>query len=400
MRGICFADRPPKHRGKKGEAHLLQLSGQRAANSDDWNVFATVRFDASVMVCYWCFMPLGIFNFGSVAITCESGCFAAMLRLCQDLKYICILFAVMFVRGFDSLLFRIAKYSECSAESLICAMVYIFRIHQRHANFYVNSLTLHRILLTAVLLGVKYLDDLRFQNEYFARLGGVVKRELNVLEVEMLFLLEFGLHITVDEYNSMLRLILLGNPSFLEHLQLRKIPPSVPSIDSIEPQHITPSLSSPVVTESTTVLVDRPSDRRRKLQWRAESTVVIPQECFRDSSQQAAKILDTNEMSVKCSVDNYDGFSATSLYPTWAFIAFDFHTRSPSYGIPEKGNDIVMLLFSFVTFRKPAVNVYLLNYSTIQAISGAQHYKTVRRRHTTIPLLRDIWSLSKNLLLS
>ena len=47
---------------------------------------------------------------------------------------------------------RIAKYSACSKECFVLALVYIDRIIQNNHNFTVNSLNVHRILITRLVL--------------------------------------------------------------------------------------------------------------------------------------------------------------------------------------------------------------------------------------------------------
>lgn len=44
---------------------------------------------------------------------------------------------------------RITDYIECSGEVFILAMVHIDRIHTKRPDFAIDSLTIHRLLLTA-----------------------------------------------------------------------------------------------------------------------------------------------------------------------------------------------------------------------------------------------------------
>lgn len=49
----------------------------------------------------------------------------------------------------------------------------------------------------------KFLDDRYFNNAFYAKIGGIPLKEMNSLEIELLFLSNFSLHVyreKVDEY--------------------------------------------------------------------------------------------------------------------------------------------------------------------------------------------------------
>jgi len=97
---------------------------------------------------------------------------------------------------------RIAKYSGCSSESLVLALVYIDRIIQGSQNFIVNSYSIHRLLITSVMLAAKFFDDQYYNNAYYAKVGSVTYSEMNALEVEFLFMLNFDLFVTTETYKQ------------------------------------------------------------------------------------------------------------------------------------------------------------------------------------------------------
>lgn len=51
------------------------------------------------------------------------------------------------------------------------------------------------------MLGAKFFDDTYYNNAYYAKVGGVPCKEINSLEVEFLFLVNFSLHVTEDMYS-------------------------------------------------------------------------------------------------------------------------------------------------------------------------------------------------------
>eukprot|EP00499_Haloplacidia_sp_CaronLabIsolate_P012247 CAMPEP_0196772278 /NCGR_PEP_ID=MMETSP1104-20130614/2147_1 /TAXON_ID=33652 /ORGANISM="Cafeteria sp., Strain Caron Lab Isolate" /LENGTH=255 /DNA_ID=CAMNT_0042142411 /DNA_START=173 /DNA_END=937 /DNA_ORIENTATION=+ len=96
---------------------------------------------------------------------------------------------------------RVQKYSACSAECFVLALIYIDRLIQMNS-FVVNSLNVHRVIITSVMLGAKFFDDQYYNNAYYARVGGVPTSEMNALEIEFLFLVNFSLHVTPEAYRN------------------------------------------------------------------------------------------------------------------------------------------------------------------------------------------------------
>ncbi|KAA0146823.1 hypothetical protein FNF27_07407 [Cafeteria roenbergensis] len=95
---------------------------------------------------------------------------------------------------------RIHKYASCSAECFILALVYIDRLIQGN-NLTLTSLNVHRVIITSVMLGAKFFDDQYFNNAYYAKVGGVPCPEMNSLELEFLFSINFSLQVSGEVYN-------------------------------------------------------------------------------------------------------------------------------------------------------------------------------------------------------
>jgi len=102
----------------------------------------------------------------------------------------------------DFYLKRIAQYSNCSAECFILALIYIDRLMRRNSRFLVNSLTVHRLIITSIMLGAKFFDDQFFSNAYFGEVGGVSSKEINMLEIDFLFMINFNLHVESNLYKT------------------------------------------------------------------------------------------------------------------------------------------------------------------------------------------------------
>jgi hypothetical protein len=96
---------------------------------------------------------------------------------------------------------RIHKYASCSSECFILALIYIDRLIQRN-NFLLTGLNVHRVVITAVLLAAKFFDDAYYNNAYYAKVGGVLVSEMNGLEVDFLFRINFSLHVTPELFEK------------------------------------------------------------------------------------------------------------------------------------------------------------------------------------------------------
>jgi Cyclin len=92
---------------------------------------------------------------------------------------------------------RIHKYASCSNECFILALIYIDRLIQRN-NFLLTELNVHRVVITAILLAAKFFDDAYYNNAYYSKVGGVLVSEMNGLEVDFLFRINFSLHVTPE----------------------------------------------------------------------------------------------------------------------------------------------------------------------------------------------------------
>lgn len=96
---------------------------------------------------------------------------------------------------------RIHKYASCSKECFILALIYIDRLIQRN-NFLLTELNVHRVVITAILLAAKFFDDAYYNNAYYAKVGGVLVSEMNGLEVDFLFRINFSLHVTPEVFDK------------------------------------------------------------------------------------------------------------------------------------------------------------------------------------------------------
>ena len=58
------------------------------------------------------------------------------------------------------------------------------------------------MVITAILLAAKFFDDAYYNNAYYAKVGGVLVSELNGLEVDFLFRINFSLHVQPEVFEK------------------------------------------------------------------------------------------------------------------------------------------------------------------------------------------------------
>ncbi|CAI0450538.1 unnamed protein product [Linum tenue] len=101
-----------------------------------------------------------------------------------------------------SYLERIFKYANCSPSCFVVAYVYLDRFAQKQPSIPISSLNVHRLLITSVLVSAKFMDDIYYNNAYYAKVGGISREEMNLLEVDFLFGIGFELNVTPTTFHT------------------------------------------------------------------------------------------------------------------------------------------------------------------------------------------------------
>eukprot|EP01017_Pseudomicrothorax_dubius_P020114 TRINITY_DN2205_c0_g4_i1.p1 TRINITY_DN2205_c0_g4~~TRINITY_DN2205_c0_g4_i1.p1 ORF type:complete len:270 (+),score=33.06 TRINITY_DN2205_c0_g4_i1:49-810(+) len=95
---------------------------------------------------------------------------------------------------------RIWKHSKNSVSCYIVALMYIDQLQHVVPNFALDSMNVHRLLLTSILLATKFLEDIFYNNEYFASVGGVDLEDLNTMEAQMFCLLSMNCSVSDEKF--------------------------------------------------------------------------------------------------------------------------------------------------------------------------------------------------------
>lgn len=84
-------------------------------------------------------------------------------------------------------LHRLARHATLTPPLLLAMVYYIDRLCALYQDFTINTLTVHRFLITAATVAAKGLSDSFWNNTTYARVGGVRVAELKLLELEFLY---------------------------------------------------------------------------------------------------------------------------------------------------------------------------------------------------------------------
>ncbi|GET90977.1 cyc2-like protein, putative [Leishmania tarentolae] len=96
---------------------------------------------------------------------------------------------------------RLVTYMRCSPEAFVFALVYLRRLVL--SGFPVHMRSVHRLLLTAVLVGLKCRDDVYFHMSFYARIGGVTTKDLRIMEIRFLAdLIRFEGEVSLADYHT------------------------------------------------------------------------------------------------------------------------------------------------------------------------------------------------------
>ena len=98
---------------------------------------------------------------------------------------------------------RINRYSNIQQSTLIIILIYVDRICIT-SGIILNPHNIHRLILGCLILAIKYNEDIYFNNEYYAKVGGVSLKELNTLEEISFELIDYNLFVSDDIYQKYL----------------------------------------------------------------------------------------------------------------------------------------------------------------------------------------------------
>jgi hypothetical protein len=86
----------------------------------------------------------------------------------------------------------------------VAAGIYLARLCARYPALEATHLNVHRLVITGVVVAIKFFDDKYYSNGFYAKVGGVSRAELNLLELELLQLLDFNAYVGAEDVQKYL----------------------------------------------------------------------------------------------------------------------------------------------------------------------------------------------------
>ncbi|KAI8076668.1 cyclin-domain-containing protein [Gilbertella persicaria] len=130
-----------------------------------------------------------------------------------------------------SYLVRIHKFAPFTNEALLSVLIYFDRISKLDQGFTINSLNIHRLLITSILVASKFTSDVFYANSRYAKVGGLSLVELNQLELEFLFLIDFELYVELQDLQA------YANQLLSHAISIYSYKITLPPVKTIEPFH-------------------------------------------------------------------------------------------------------------------------------------------------------------------
>ena len=93
---------------------------------------------------------------------------------------------------------RLHKWCPMSTAVYLATSLYVYRLAVTQKVFAVTSRNVHRLLLAALRVAMKALEDLSYPHRRFAKVGGITEPELGRLEISFCFVMNFDLKVNAE----------------------------------------------------------------------------------------------------------------------------------------------------------------------------------------------------------
>ena len=104
-------------------------------------------------------------------------------------------------------LLRLSKYSKLNESTIVFILIYIDRLCLNY-NIKINHYNIYKLILAAMVVAIKFNEDDFYTSDFYGKLGGISKLEMNLLEYEFAIMINFNLFIKEDlfyQYYNLLK---------------------------------------------------------------------------------------------------------------------------------------------------------------------------------------------------
>ena len=91
---------------------------------------------------------------------------------------------------------------NCSTPCYIIALVLINRVQEKNKKFTLVDSNFHKFFMTTLMVATKFNDDEYYRNHYYSQVGGIKPEEFNAMEIGLLKLLDFDVHVKKEEFDN------------------------------------------------------------------------------------------------------------------------------------------------------------------------------------------------------
>jgi len=95
---------------------------------------------------------------------------------------------------------RVAWLFECPKECFVIALEYIHQLVRVRPDVGVNYTTVHQLIVAALRVSQKLVDDNFIRSSYYAYIVDLPVRTISVFEAQLVFFLKFDLNVRPDQY--------------------------------------------------------------------------------------------------------------------------------------------------------------------------------------------------------
>ena len=99
-------------------------------------------------------------------------------------------------------LLSLQRKSKEPKSCFITAFILLDRLLSTQKSLAITPNNVHKLCLCSVLIASKFISDIHLSNSQWAAIGGIPVEELNILELEYLFMLGFTLIVSKEEYKK------------------------------------------------------------------------------------------------------------------------------------------------------------------------------------------------------
>ena len=96
---------------------------------------------------------------------------------------------------------RLLKYTKTLNEIVIIVLIYLDTICAKH-KLNLNYYNIHKFIFASFIVAIKFYEDDYYSINYYAKLGGIPKKEAISLEYEFLSLIDFKLFVKQELYDK------------------------------------------------------------------------------------------------------------------------------------------------------------------------------------------------------